>query len=758
MYYRTGPGAAQLAAAKGAAGGSGSSTANSAPANGGISALSSAAAASAAALPSAAVSSTTNPHLQPRFMSLRPPPGLDTANSPSPSAFPRGSTADQRSALSGYASHGYTPHGVSLPPPVVHAGATAITADEPTKQKRGADALSDGMSEGPDAKRFRGEQDNSDHKVALGPSPVKDLNALGRITSPTSALRGARAPARSARVSLGPPDAFKALQLDGTRFADRPYTMQEGNEGERRVRAKLLDLFAADRLAVADTEEQSEYVTPNDERKLDEVLIDLRQAGASASPELRPEGSQSTTGRVNGRADVDDSPPWVDLVIDDHGHSALHWAAALAKLSYVRMLVAKAPSSGGANTHAGNHGGETALHRAVLVSNAYDTSAFPVLLRLLAPSLHTRDYRKRTVLHHIALVSHIRGRSVAARYYLACVLEYIGKHQGGRFAGLVDAQDDDGETALSIVARNGNANMVKMLLDVGARKDIVNSLGLKASDWGIDGLEAGGADESGVVLDTTPSKERSSEAVSSLTRPPRAPVQKSKDVLEQMSTVLSDLADVFQKELGDKTEAFNVAQTHLQSATRELALRRRRIAEGQTHVAERDEARMRWQNLVTVLKSEMGVSPEYDGTELVDKCLADASESNKMELDGPASADSKPFAMLHVKDEAPFRLSEGSSNGDEKDEDALVRMRWLAHWYETRVHSLETRISELDTAAQAKMEQCRKVVAMCCGVPEARVEDMLDELVTAIESIGVEGVDLQRLAGFLSKVKEPARA
>ena len=53
---------------------------------------------------------------QPRFISLRPPPGLNGSSIDSPSlAFPRGTTAEQMETLSKFASHGYTPQGVPLP-------------------------------------------------------------------------------------------------------------------------------------------------------------------------------------------------------------------------------------------------------------------------------------------------------------------------------------------------------------------------------------------------------------------------------------------------------------------------------------------------------------------------------------------------------------------------------------------------------------------------------------------------------------------
>ena len=697
MYYRYGPGAQQTAAARGAV----ASTSSPGMAAG-----------------SASGAPLAGPSQQPRFLPLRPPP-----DSESSAVYPRGSTAEQRDLLSAYSSHGYTPQGVALP-------------SAASKGKRSADDMQESWGgEHREAKKSRAEGETAGtngllNGTSAGPSPVKDLNDLGRNGSPTSAWRGVRAPTRLSRVSLGPPDALRALQLNGTRFADRPQTLHEGDEGEKRMRARMLQLFVEAKLAEGDAEEESEVATSNDLARLNDLLLELRHAASLAGYSALPDGD------LPPAVDLHGPPPCVDLVIDDHGHTALHWSSALAKLAHVRMLLATPQASGGANVHAGNHAGETALHRAVLVSNSYDTSTFPILLHLLSASLHTRDYRKRTVLHHVALVSALRGRGVSARYYLACVLEYIATHQSGRYAALVDAQDEEGDTALSIVARVGNASMVKMLLDVGARKDITNQLGLKPSDWGIEGLD-GEHDDAGAEKQLGTTTVAASDVVSSLTRPPKAPVQKSKDVVEQMTAVLSDVADVFQKELNDKEDAFNVAQAHLQGATRELAMRRRRIAEGQARVAERDEARLRRANLCRTLQAEMGTGEEgeeEDEAALVRRCLEHEQSDTSMDVDGSP-----------LEREALFS---GSS-----ETDRLVKMRWLHAWYSRSLDTLQGRIDDVHRSSQLKLDQCRKVVAVCCNVGEGRIEGMLDDLVAAVESIGVEGIDLQRLAGFLSKVK-----
>lgn len=176
-------------------------------------------------------------------------------------------------------------------------------------------------------------------------------------------------------------------------------------------------------------------------------------------------------------------PPDIDpdTAIDDNDHTALHWAAALARIPIVQALV-----NVGADLFRGNNVGETPLIRAVLVTNNSDQDAFPRLLQVLGPSLRTVDDAGRSVLHHAALVAGVKGRASSARYYMESVLEYVARHEKGQFKELVDAQDSHGDTALNIAARVGNRGLVRILIDVGADKMKPNKLGLRPGDFGVE--------------------------------------------------------------------------------------------------------------------------------------------------------------------------------------------------------------------------------------------------------------------------------
>ena len=197
----------------------------------------------------------------------------------------------------------------------------------------------------------------------------------------------------------------------------------------------------------------------------------------------------------------------LDIPIDPHANTALHWAGTLARTSLIRALIAR-----GANIFRLNAGGETALVRAATTTNNHDNTSFPELLELLGPSIEVRDHKGRTILHHIATTAGVKGRSAACRYYLASLLAFV-VNQGStsnsqqnsfgngteplpltrsiglaRFmSDMVNAVDLSGDTALNLAARIGNRSIVEQLLEVGANPAIPNRSGLRPIDFGVGG-------------------------------------------------------------------------------------------------------------------------------------------------------------------------------------------------------------------------------------------------------------------------------
>ncbi|TBU36067.1 hypothetical protein BD309DRAFT_976030 [Dichomitus squalens] len=82
----------------------------------------------------------------------------------------------------------------------------------------------------------------------------------------------------------------------------------------------------------------------------------------------------------------------------------------------------------------------------------------------------------------------------------------------------------------------------------------------------------------------------------------------------------------------------------------------------------------------------------------------------------------------------------------------LVRLRRLKMWYSRVEQLMETRMRSLQGASAEKEFQCKKIVALCTGVPIDRVEELLENLVVAMES-EAQVIDISRVSGFMQKVR-----
>lgn len=191
----------------------------------------------------------------------------------------------------------------------------------------------------------------------------------------------------------------------------------------------------------------------------------------------------------------------LEMPVDNTAHTALSWAATLARVPLLKHFIAA-----GASIFRVNRGGETALMKACVVTNNLDMGTFPEILELLGPTIELRDARGRTVLHHIAITSAVKGRSQASKYYLESLLEFVVRQGSapnsqqsfsngppalktmgiGRFMSeIVNVQDKSGDTALNIAARIGNRSIISQLLEVGADPSISNRSNLCPIDFGI---------------------------------------------------------------------------------------------------------------------------------------------------------------------------------------------------------------------------------------------------------------------------------
>lgn len=170
----------------------------------------------------------------------------------------------------------------------------------------------------------------------------------------------------------------------------------------------------------------------------------------------------------------------VNLILDDQGHTAFHWAAALGRISLLNLLLLK-----GANGNLLNWNGESPLIRSVMVSNNYEKLSFPTLLEIVCEQLSISDKKNRNVIHHICLSTSLKAGAQSCRYYMECLLDYVSRTLDPTDSEcLVNQLDVCGDTPINIAARLGNRHLVDQLLKFGADAYIPNRVGLRSVDFG----------------------------------------------------------------------------------------------------------------------------------------------------------------------------------------------------------------------------------------------------------------------------------
>lgn len=446
----------------------------------------------------------------------------------------------------------------------------------------------------------------------------------------------------------------------------------------------------------------------------------------------------------------------VDVPIDESGHTALHWAAALARIPLVKELIKY-----GANPRRGNYNGETPLVRAVLVTNNSDLSLLPELLDMLYPAIPLADSMGRTVLHHIALTAGIKGRSDASRYYLESLLEWIvrrgsrsknGRLGLGRFMReIVNAQDKNGDTALNIATRVGNKSIAQQLLDVGADPNIPNRAQLRPIDFGLKVLADGGVDgtagstgrpsaallssSAALIAQSAGAEPSGGNGGSGGSGGTASATERRQKIVQSMHSAVDDVELDFQRELEAKQRHIEDMHAQLREATIALAGRKERHTQLKSLLDQLVGLQRSAQNL------ERAIHDEDRSFKEVEERTGRAIQSS-LGFDGNFDAD-QPFRIWLESDD----VVQG------KIPPLLLKARITA--YKRNEAKLIERANELRGRSVELERKFRRIVSLGTQVPEDQVDMILSGLVQAVESDG-PNVDISRVAGFMRKVDEGA--
>ena len=150
----------------------------------------------------------------------------------------------------------------------------------------------------------------------------------------------------------------------------------------------------------------------------------------------------------------------IDKPIDDSGNTALHWACSMGDLEIVHDLLNRGADMSALTSHE-----ETPLVRAVLFTNNHEKKTFPGLVDLLIDTVNFRDWFGATIFHHMAETTRSKGKWKSARYYCETLWDKLGRvFPPDEIEVLMSCQDDNGDTAALVAARNGAFRLVNTLL------------------------------------------------------------------------------------------------------------------------------------------------------------------------------------------------------------------------------------------------------------------------------------------------------
>ncbi|KAF2196574.1 apses transcription factor-like protein [Delitschia confertaspora ATCC 74209] len=466
----------------------------------------------------------------------------------------------------------------------------------------------------------------------------------------------------------------------------------------------------------------------------------------------------------------------LDMPIDNTANTALHWAATLARVSLMRLLISK-----GANMFRGNAAGQSPLISAVLVNNSLDHSCFPETLEILAPLIELRDAQGRTILHHIAVTCAIKGRAASSKYYLEALLEYLVRSNSGNgqssFDGnnnyakpiglmrfmqeMVNARDRAGNTALNLAARIGNRNIISQLMEVQADPTIPNHKGMRPIDFGV-GNDLDGIDAPPVSQMGSPSKGKA----------PLSKVEEtSREIPSMLSTYLQQATMQFTQEARIKQDAIDRTNDTITHLSAQQKTEQSRLQALQQRTRARQDRAKRITNLRRWLDTQRRVLQVTDPGSLRNGAAkrgvgyAD-SEGAGLEI----RPDILPELLLTVGASLPRKASDGDSylsspipldlvvlanqhkqlNGHLPP---LHVLRQRLQCYVVNNESLRRRAGQLKAKDGELEVMYRKVVSLATGVEEERIDEVLEGLCVALESDPADAVEVGRVREFLRKVE-----
>lgn len=487
----------------------------------------------------------------------------------------------------------------------------------------------------------------------------------------------------------------------------------------------------------------------------------------------------------------------LNVSVDEHGNSPLHWLTSIANLKLVKELV-----KNGSDRLLGDNNGESPLVKAVKSINNYDSGTFEELLDYLYPCLILVDSMKRSILHHIVITSGVSGCASAAKYYLDILMGWIVKKQN-RFVmnnievntnsltkkdtilehldlkwvinNMLNAQDSNGDTCLNIAARLGNVAIVDALLDYGSDPYTANKSGLRPMDFGAGNSKMFSDRITCHSTSSNPSNTLNSIANNidddaffkmDFLREPDTSM-----LINNMKNMLATVSKDYEMEKNEYKERLVALHQELNMEKNRLALAKERLMNVK---GLNDESTLLKEQVKNIQK---GIEEEKQNFALESKNLGiSAEDSSSIDWDSGEFDADEPFRVDFIYDFLNKKL-QNEYNGDiqkllseeavenvmkqirsTNDNDKMISdlpptilLKARINAYRKNDDHLEHTLNGL-CQKQSNLEgKFKRVLSLCLKVDEDKVDSMLDGLLQAISTEDSQDIDTNEMQDFLNK-------
>lgn len=196
-----------------------------------------------------------------------------------------------------------------------------------------------------------------------------------------------------------------------------------------------------------------------------------------------------------------------------------------------------------------------------------------------------------------------------------------------------------------------------------------------------------------------------------------------------MTGMIQGLSTEFSAEIKAKQDSLDVTQAHLRAATRELSEQRKQIQAWQTRCAELDQINQRVRNLEKALADE----DNFDWTGRTDLAGLDAAKSagSAFQWRGQNST----MAGLGGSVDLSFNVEAEPPLPTTDTLQSLIRLKRLQLWHTRMEELMQQRLKSLQGASAEKEYQCKRIVALCTGIPIDKVEEVCRFVVAALRIV-----------------------